>query len=67
MLAAARKLWLAPLLVLQHSSLLRTATCNSFAALRNRVEPPTLQKIILDQLAYCKDTRKSGAASSSPL
>ncbi len=34
MLAAARKLWLAPLLVLQHSSLLRTATCNSFAALR---------------------------------
>ena len=31
MLAAARKLWRAPLLVLQHSSLLSTATCNSFA------------------------------------
>jgi len=34
MLAAARKLWLAPLLVLQHSSLLSTATCNSFASRR---------------------------------
>jgi hypothetical protein len=30
MLAAARKFWRAALLVLQHSSLLSTATCNSF-------------------------------------
>ncbi len=40
MLAAARKLWRAPLLVLQHSSLLSTATCNSFApTARNRARP----------------------------
>ena len=47
MLAAARKLWRAPLLVLQHSSLLSTATCNSFApTARNRCARPTLAKII---------------------
>ena len=67
MLAAARKLWLAPLPVLQHSSLLSTATCNNIAShARNRAALP-LCKIILDVLAHCKDTRKSGAASSSPL
>ena len=44
MLAAARKLWLAPLLVLQHSSLLSTATVQQLrGTARNRVALPTLQ------------------------
>ena len=51
MLAAARKLWLAPLLVLQHSSLLSAATCNSFAAQRETAGAADWQKIILTQLA----------------
>ena len=46
MLAAARKLWRAPLLVLQHSSLLSTATCNSFAPQRETAAAPDFGKII---------------------
>ena len=46
MLAAARKLWRAALLVLQHSSLLSTATCNSFAAQRETAAAADFGKII---------------------
>ena len=46
MLAAARKLWLAPLLVLQHSSLLSTATCNSFVSQRETAGAADFCKII---------------------
>ena len=48
MLAAARKPWLTLLLVLQHSSLLSTATCNSFAVLRETAGTAELQKNNLD-------------------
>ena len=51
MLAAARKLWRAPLLVLQHSSLLSTATCNSFAPTAQNRGAPDVQKLI--KLADC--------------
>ena len=51
MLAAARKLWRAPLLVLQHSSLLSTATCNSFAPTARNRSALDMQKII--KLADC--------------
>ena len=43
MLAAARKLWLLYRCVRQQRLLLRTATCNSFAAQRETAPLPTLQ------------------------
>ena len=62
MLAAARKLWRAPLLVLQHSSLLSTATCNSFAPTARNRGAPDLQKLI--KLADCNILGKQRYAHS---
>ena len=45
-LAAARKLWLAPLLVLQHSSLLSTATVQQLRGTARNRAAADLQKLM---------------------